>query len=284
MPAYRFCRSDDVPLLVRAYNECYGVNFADLPQLTLEGFKAAVRRLDLWTSSCMVAQEHDTIIGVLLAAKRDDASLIHCVGIHPDHQRQGHGRHLMTSLSQKLAILGPRRMVAEVPAEWAHARAFLEACGYESEREYTDFFLHKSPAPPAAAEFVVEVTLDELVASDAFDVAARRCWGRAPRSLLNRRESVRGLAVATDERVEAYLLYHEPDRHGTREILGFDCAREDQRETLLGLLLGSYCAGVEDPVMIQRADPEEIPFALLEAIGFRAAGRTQLYASEARPA
>ena len=33
--------------------------------------------------------------------------------------RQGHGRHLLTSLSSKLAILGPPRMVAEVPETFA---------------------------------------------------------------------------------------------------------------------------------------------------------------------
>ena len=63
----------------------------------------------------MVAFSGSDPIGVLIGAKRPSGTLVHKIAVHPDHRRQGHGRHLLTSLGSKLAILGPPRMVAEVP-------------------------------------------------------------------------------------------------------------------------------------------------------------------------
>ena len=69
----------------------------------------------------MVAFEGREPVGVLLGAKRRDATLVHALRVHPEHRRRGHARHLLTSLGQKLAILGPPRLVAEVPADRAPA-------------------------------------------------------------------------------------------------------------------------------------------------------------------
>ena len=153
MPSYRYCRSDDIPLLVQAYNECYRVHFPDLPRMSVERFKGLLRRIDLWTSSCMVALTGDEPIAVLLATKREDETLIHTIGVRPGHRRQGHARHLLRSLSSKLAILGPPRMVAEVPGNLDAARSLLEAAGFREERLYTDFLLRSpaesgEPSPP----------------------------------------------------------------------------------------------------------------------------------------
>ena len=99
MASYRFCRSDDIALLVEAHNACYRVHFPDLPRLTVEGFKQAIREIDLWTSSCMVALAGADPIAVLLATKREAEALVYRIGVHPDHPRQGHGRHLLSSLA-----------------------------------------------------------------------------------------------------------------------------------------------------------------------------------------
>ena len=83
--------------------------------MTPDTFKRSIRDLQVWCSSCMVAFSGSDPIGVLIGAKRPSGTLIHRIAVHPDHRRQGHGRHLLTSLSSKLAILGPPRIVAEVP-------------------------------------------------------------------------------------------------------------------------------------------------------------------------
>ena len=178
MASYRFCRSDDIPQIAQAHNACYRPHFAGLPALTPDDLKHASREIDLWTSSCMVATAGEDPIAVLLATKREHESLIWRIGVHPDHLRQGHGRHLMTSLSSKQAILGPPKMVAEVPQSLKGVCAFLEACGWRRRVEYTDFVLRDPAARGESVEpsdLVIPTTIDELIANEAFDTAARRC-------------------------------------------------------------------------------------------------------------
>ena len=83
--------------------------------MTPAAFKRSIRDLQVWCSSCMVAFSGSDPIGVLIGAKRPSGTLVHKIAVHPDHRRQGHGRHLLASLGSKLAILGPPRIVAEVP-------------------------------------------------------------------------------------------------------------------------------------------------------------------------
>ena len=89
----------------------------------------------------MVAFSGADPIGVLIGAKRPSGTLIHKIAVHPDHRRQGHGRHLLTSLGSKLAILGPPRIVVEVPETLADACGLFSACGYVEEAVLTDYVL-----------------------------------------------------------------------------------------------------------------------------------------------
>ena len=102
MAGYRFCRSDDIPLLVAAHNACWVPHFGAEQAMTVESFKRGVRELGLWASSCMVAFADDEPIGILIGAKRDrDANCVHRLAIRPGYERLGHGRHLLTSLANK---------------------------------------------------------------------------------------------------------------------------------------------------------------------------------------
>ncbi len=284
MASYRFCRSDDVLLIAQAHNACYRPHFVGLPAMSTEDLRSAAREIDVWTSSCMVAVAGEDPIAVLLATKREQEALIWRVGVHPDHLRQGHGRHLMTSLSSKLAILGPPKMVAEVPESLQGACAFLEACGWRREVEYTDFVLRDPAARGESIEpsdLVIPTTIDELIANEAFDAAARRCWARSPATLVNRKESIRGLAVASDVRIEAYVLFDESG--GERHLLALGCENEARREMWLSLLVGR-CAGTDPrPLRLKRAHPGEVPFELLRSCGFEPLERTIGYGSEPAP-
>ena len=141
MSSYRFCRTDDIGLLVDALNRCWAPYFPGEPPVTPEAFKRSIRDLQVWCSSCMVAFSGSDPIGVLIGAKRPSGTLIHKIAVHPDHRRQGHGRHLLTSLSSKLSILGPPRMVAEVPETFAPACELFSASGYVEEALLTDYVL-----------------------------------------------------------------------------------------------------------------------------------------------
>lgn len=280
MASYRFCRTDDVPLLVDAYNRCYRVHLGGLPEMTVDEFRRAVRELDLWCSSCMLATAAGAAIAVLLAAKRETENLVHVIGVHPEHLRRGHGRHLVASLGAKLSILGPRRITAEVPADWAGVCAFFEACGFRRERSYADFERQPDPGPFDARGIIVPVTIDDLLAGGILDPDAPRCWERAPRCLMKVRDRVRGIALAADT-LEAYVLYRDAGAGAPREILALGCADEGRREVLLGLLIRQLGAAGPAPVRISRAWSGEIPFELLERWGFRRARAYAGYTAEA---
>src|ERR671913_111407 len=168
MSAYRFCRTDDIALLVDALNRCWSPYFPDEPPMTPVEFKRSIRDLQVWCSSCMVAFSGPDPIGVLIGAKRPSGTLIHKIAVHPDHRRQGHARHLLESLASKLAILGPPRMIAEVPEAFAPARALFGACGYGEDAVLTDYLWHGDEGGSGAGRtvetFVIPVTVDDLAA------------------------------------------------------------------------------------------------------------------------
>jgi ribosomal protein S18 acetylase RimI-like enzyme len=96
-------------------NRCWSPYFPDEPLVTPAAFKRSIRDLQVWCSSCMVAFSGSDPIGVLIGAKRPSGTLIQKIAVHPDHRRQGQGRHLLASLGSKLAILGPPR---PAPLPW----------------------------------------------------------------------------------------------------------------------------------------------------------------------
>ena len=227
MSAYRFCRTDDIGLLVDALNRCWSPYFPDEPPITPAAFKRSIRDLQVWCSSCMVAFQGSDPIGVLIGAKRPSGTLIHKIAVHPDHRRQGHGRHLLTSLSSKLSILGPPRMVAEVPETFSPASGLFSACGYVEEALLTDYVWNGEEEENGGAGgtgFVIPFTVDDLAANGLLgDDYPEVCWMRAVETLTARKGDIAGLAVASDERIEACLLYIKEAGPAGERPDGGDC-------------------------------------------------------------
>jgi GNAT superfamily N-acetyltransferase len=292
LSSYRFCRTDDVALLVEALNRCWSPYFPGEPAVTPASFKRSIRDRQVWCSSCMVAFAGPDPIGVLIGAKRPGSTLIHTIAIHPDHARQGHGRHLLTSLSSKLSILGPPRMVAEVPETLAPAGALLRACGYVEEAALTDYVLDgpvlsgvEGPAPSERGNservegFVIPVTVDDLAANGLLgEDHPQTCWERSVETLTARKDEIAGLAVASDEQIEACLLYVKDDAGA--EILSLRAFVEDGGARLQQLLSRLGPGTFRFP----KVHPAELPKELLETFGFRHAGSHRLVAAKARPA
>ncbi len=273
MSAYRFCRTDDIALLVDAHNRCWLPHFPGEPPLVVSELKRWIRELQLWCSSSMVAFAGEEPIGVLLGAKRAAQTLIHRIAVHPDHVRRGHGRHLLTSLSSKLHILGPPRIVAEVPADASQAWTFFERCGYAREGVLTDYLLPsegrspgRSGVPPEDA-FLVPLTLDDLAANDLLAGGSPRCWERGVEALSARKETIQGLGLATVDRIAAYLLYL-PDDTGGAEIAALRALDEEDAEGHLGCLVDALARRRRGPIRFRRVHAEEVPGRWLEAWGF----------------
>jgi hypothetical protein len=278
MSAYRFCRTDDIGLLVDALNRCWAPHFPGEPPMTPAAFKRSIRDLQVWCSSSMVAFSGSDPIGVLIGAKRSSATLVHKIAVHPDHCRQGHGRHLLTSLSSKLAILGPPRLVAEIPEALSPARALFSACGYVEEARLTDYVLepHETPMAPAAM-LVIPVTVDDLTANGLLGPGhPRTCWERSVETLTARKDEIDGLAVASDERIEAFILYLKDG-----EIAALRSVVEDGGARLTQLLSHLRARGMQT-FRLPRVHPAEISEVILKTLGFRPAGAHRLYAAKAR--
>ena len=301
MSAYRFCRTDDIGLLVAALNRCWSPYFPDEPPMTPALFKRSIRDLQVWCSSCMVALSDSDPIGVLIGAKRPSGTLVHKIAVHPDHRRQGHGRHLLESLGSKLAILGPPRIVAEVPEAFAEASRLFDTSGYLQETMLTDYLWqpsgsdsHARPDPSTgswlsgatsrderarqsgASRWVIPVTVDDLAANVLLEEGhPQLCWERSVETLTARKEEIQGLAVATDEQIEAYLLYSKDEIVALRSLVEDGGARLMQ-------LLSQLRAQALGPFHFPKVHPAEISMESLETLGFLPAGRQRLYAGRAR--
>jgi GNAT superfamily N-acetyltransferase len=287
--AYRFCRTDDIALLVDALNRCWGPYFPDEPAMTPAAFKRSIRDLQVWCSSCMVAFSGSDPIGVLIGAKRPSGTLVHRIAVHPDHRRQGHGRHLLASLGSKLAILGPPRIVAEVPEAFDGAAGLFEASGFVQEAVLTDYIAEPAPessdVPGVPGTFVIPVTVDDLAANGLLtEDHPQACWTRSIETLTAAKEEISGLAVASDERIEAYILYKGSSNPADgADIVAFRSLIADGGARLAQLLSVARTRGL-NVCRFAKVHPEEISRECLDHLGFQPAGRYRRYAAIARSA
>ena len=314
MPAYRFCRPDDIPRLVRAVRECFEPHFPGLGPLTVEGFRQEMRELSLWPSNCLLAlgsaggtpekskggdteegeapDPEDTAVGVLTATKREHEVLITRVGVRPGHERRGHGSHLLTSLSQKLAVLGPSRLIAEVPAHREDLLAFFTACGYQREATYTDWVRPPGPPPTRSLneDLVMRVGVGELVEGGVLDdeylsIPAGVAWERTRPTLEGRADRLHGFALADSTTVAGWLLMLEepdstPELHGVR-VADWD---DELTEHLYGMILQVVVRLMpEREIRCPKLLPGEIPESALREMGFRPSTQYTRMAAAATP-
>lgn len=289
MPAYRFCRPDDIPLLVRAVEECWRVHFPPEPAMTVERFRGEMRELDVWPSNSMVAfggPAGDEPIAVSIGTKRAEEVLVLRVGVRPDHLRRGHGRHLVTSLSQKLAVLGPPRLVAEVPRALPGAEAFVAAAGFGLEGVYADWRREpgEPPGEPVPDELLVAVTVADLEAAGALAVPPGVAWERTRETIVQSADRLAGLAVASPERVEAWLLYLPAEETaGEARVVAAGCHDPERREPLLGAVLRALARRTPAPVVLPKLAADELPATLLAALGFAHVAEYARYVAAATP-
>ena len=127
---------------------------------------------------------------------------------------------------------------------------------------------------------MIPVTVDDLAANGLLGEADPQvCWTRAIETLTARKNDIAGFAVASDERIEAYVLYTAADP--TAEILSLRSIVEDGGARLKQLLSRLSAQGMR-ALRFRKVHPSEISKELLETLGFRSAGAHLLYAAKAR--
>jgi hypothetical protein len=166
-------------------------------------------------------------------------------------------------MRRKVSILGPKRLVAEIPAEREGALRFFERCGFSAEARYRDFVAESIPPSPGG-ELASEVGLQDLLESGTLGASARgRSWERSVQTLRNRGRELEGSAIASDERIEAYLLARALPRGA--EILAIGGARPG----LLHPLVAGLYERRGGPLTIPKIAQDEMPLDVLEGLGFR---------------
>ncbi len=284
MPSYRFCRPDDIPFLARAINECYDVHFPGAPRMTVERYRAEMKALDVWPSNSLVASTDQGPVAVLIATKRADEVTVLRVGARPGHERQGHGAHLLTSLSNKLAVLGPDRLATEAPRSLPVASALLEATGYRRELTYTDYLREPTAIEPVPEDLFMPVTVAELDEYGLLEIPGHVALARQCQTLLNRKDELEGIAIVTPERVEAGLLHRLADDGASLDVVAAVARPSEQADLLLQLLLRHLAGTTELPLRLPRLAPAEVPTAVLDALGFEAGEQYDRFVTEATPA
>jgi len=291
MTAYRFCRTDDMGRLVEAHNHCWLPDHPADPPLALADFKGLVRERQLWCSSCLIAYEGEEPVGFVFGCKRQKETLLHRFAVHPSYRRHGHGRHLLTSISSKSAILGPPRLVVEAPEGDESGLALLRACRYVQEEILTDWRLPGAGSGAAteahheADGLVIPVTAAELQANGLLaDPSPQPAWERAAPSLLALGERLAGTALVVEERLAASILYMSPGTGGEGRILRLAAADPVGAGAHLDLLLRGLLRRQGGPWVFPRALPSEPAVAVLERHGFRPAARVLRMAAVAQPA
>lgn len=267
MPAYRFCRPDDIPLLVEAINSCYLPHFPAQTETTLTHFKKDIRELNLWSSSCMIATDGSKLIAVCLGCKRKKETLIHKIGVHPDFQRQGHGHHLLTSLRSKLAVLGPPRIVVEVPKDLTQAALFFKDLGYTLTQSFFDFTLTRKLPSIQNTSLVSTFDTAELLLHKTFqdDLLS---WQRSDETLLNKKRDLSSIAIVSVDCIEAYVVYEQNPGSDNVTILRFYAAEGATGTPALGLLIRHLYHTTKKPFFAPKVGSQEISFDVLESIGF----------------
>jgi hypothetical protein len=131
--------------------------------------------------------------------------------------------------------------------------------------------------------FVIPVTVDDLAANGLLGQVDRQvCWQRSVETLTARKDDIAGLAIASDERIEAYLLYVNRGMEET-EIVSLRSFIDDGGARLKELLSRLRAQGMET-FRFPKVHPAEISKDRVEVLGFNPAAGHLLFATTARSA
>lgn len=289
MASYRFCRPDDIPQLIEAFNDLYRPYFASPHSLNPESlpwdlnlFKQAMHEYELWAGYSMLALHGTQKIGVLSCLKREDAIFIYRIAIHPGHLRQGHGSHLLQSIQQKTAILAPGIPLRAEAFDTPSTVSFFNKNGYELVSIYTDFSLgicreslktaiQSTSLPSELSKYIVPIHVSDVVEESFFQRAAKLSFLRQARTLQRQARHLKGYGISGPDGFLAYAFTLERPSFQRTEILGFGCHPSFKIETAVLCLLShiEQSLPLTHALSFPRLSDSEIPFSFLTSLGFQ---------------
>jgi GNAT superfamily N-acetyltransferase len=271
MASYRFCRPDDIPLLVEAVNGCYcphfGAESVEHHPWDLVRFKQEITEFDLWPGACALASHGRIPIAVVLAARREGVAHVLKIATHPDHTRQGHASHLLDSLRKKITILAPGTRIEAVIAQSNKASCkFFGSIGYHDEAWCRDYRLMTPPQGREGVDLVLPVTVGDLDAHDVLRDAGSCSWERTQETVRKSSRNLHGLAIPSVDGYMAYLLFR---KYVSRcDIVALGSGQMEKRRGLLQILLRALAAQHSGDISISKIASQEIPYEELESLGF----------------
>lgn len=206
MPSYRFCRPDDLRLIVLAINECYRMHYPDMPEMTEDTLKEHMTLFDVRPGNCMVALERNAPVGVVVSTKRAYGAWIQAIGCKTTVQRQGVVSQLLEALIRKIAIQKTPDIAVDVPEDNVAARRFFVSNGFEERGRYVSYqgFLG---APTSLSAQVETVPAPALLVHYAPLHAVAACWERNPESLAAYGSLPQGAVYREHGEVCGYVMY-----------------------------------------------------------------------------
>lgn len=261
MPSYRFCRPDDLALIVRAINACYRVHYPDEPVMTEERFKTHMTLFDVRPGNCMVALERQQPVGVVVSTKRDYGAWLQAVGCQPGFQRRGIASQLVEALLRKIAIQRAPVVTVDVPTDNTPARQFFEALAFTIRGRYVSY---QGPLPEASDSTgsVEPVPAPDVLAYYAPFHTTTACWERQVASLAGYGALPQGYAYSAQGTVQGYLI------HWDTTILDLAVAPQaDVEHVSTALLCRMRDAGLAHATLAKVPEGEPIGPAL-QRLGF----------------
>ena len=261
MPSYRFCRPDDLTLIVRAINACYRMHYPDEPDMTEERFKAQMTLFAVRPGNCMVALERQEPVGVVVSTKRDYGAWIQAAGCQPAFQRRGIATQLVEALIRKIAIQRAPVVTVDVPADNSPAVQFFAALDFTMRGRYVSY---QGLVPEAArsAGHIEPVPAPDLLTYYAQFHTIPACWERHAASLAGYGALPQGYAYYVQDTVQGYLI------HWDNTILDLAIAPQADTEQVSTALLGHMrTAGIAHAILAKVPEGEPIGPALAR-LGF----------------